>query len=94
MQDNKERRPLNDMIPERCQAVYFNGFAVAVGPSDVVLALQLNGKPNLVLNTSYTVAKTLAESLAAVITELEQKAGTKIMTTQVVSAAIAPDQSS
>lgn len=75
-------------IPESCQAVYFNGFSMAIGTGDVLIALQLNGKPNLVLNTSYTMAKTLAESLIDGIKDLEGKTNTTIMTVRDVTTAV------
>lgn len=65
-----------------CQASYFNGFAMAVGTGDIAIALQLNGEPTIVLNTSYTVAKTMAQGLNKLISELERKTGTTIMTTE------------
>ncbi|MCK7581735.1 MAG: hypothetical protein MZV65_43025 [Chromatiales bacterium] len=66
----------------------FNGFAVAIGNGDVVISLQLNGKPSMLLNSSYTVAKTLGESLLSVISDLEEKTGSKIMTTHVIADAM------
>ena len=83
-------------FPNSCQTAYFNGFSMMVGTGDVVIALQLNGRPTLVLNTSYTVAKTLAESLAGAIDQLERKTKTTIMTTRDVADAITTevDQSS
>lgn len=82
------------VVPENCQTAYFNGFSMAIGTGDVVIALQLNGKPILVLNTSYTVAKTMAEGLSKIISELEKKTNIAIMTTQIVAAALTkePDQ--
>ncbi len=77
--------------PENIQAAYFNGFSMTIGLGDVVIALQLNGRPTLVLNTSYTVAKTMAEGLSKIISELEHKTRTTIMTTQVVAAALTQD---
>lgn len=90
MNEKLEHKPFGDMIPDNCQTTYFNGFSMAVGAGDVVIALQLNGKPTLVLNTSYTVAKTLGEALTTIISQLEQKTGTKIMTTDVVTSALLP----
>ena len=75
-------------FPNSCQTTYFNGFSMMVGTGDVVIALQLNGRPTHVLNTSYTVAKTLAVSLTRAIDELERKTKTTIMTTKDVENAI------
>ncbi len=90
MEDSQEPLPSADFppIPINCDSVYFNGYSLAVGAGDVVIALQLNGQPRLVLNTSYTVAKTLAEGLANSISQLEGMTGTTIMTTQDVISAI------
>lgn len=76
------------IVPDDCQTVYFNGFSMAIGTGDVVIALQLNGKPSMVLNTSYTMAKTLGEGLIKAITELETKTHSTIMTSHMVAAAI------
>lgn len=90
MEDPQEPLPSEEFppIPISCESVYFNGYSLAVGAGDVVIALQLNGRPRLVLNTSYTVAKTLAEGLASSISQLEGMTGTTIMTTQDVISAI------
>jgi hypothetical protein len=59
---------------------YFNGFSVAVAIGDVLISLNQNGKQPLILNTSYTVAKTLAQALTESISQLEEKTGNHIMT--------------
>lgn len=68
------------LIPDNAESLYFNGFSLAVGTGDVVISLLKNGKQSLVLNTSYTVAKTLSEALTGAISELEGKTNNKIMT--------------
>lgn len=55
--------------------LYFNGFAVAYGASDVTLVLQLNGTPIGLLHTSYPIAKTLGDNLTAGIGQVEKVAG-------------------
>ena len=82
---------LQNMAAENCNSMYFNSFSIAVGTGDVVMTLRLNGKPILVLNTSYTVAKTLGIGLGTVISELENKSATTIMTIETVANALIND---
>jgi hypothetical protein len=84
----EDHEQAQSLFPANCPTTYFNGFAIMVGTGDVVIALQLNGRPTQVMNTSYTVAKTLAESLTKAIDELERKTNTIIMTTKNVGDAI------
>ncbi len=64
--------------------LYANGFSLGTGNADLVTVLQLNGVPIAVLNMSYTLAKTLGESLLVAVKELEDKTGNEIMTTKFV----------
>jgi len=68
--------------------VYFNGFANGLSHGDVRIVLTLNGQPNLSLNCSYTVAKTLALKLAVIVQTLENVTGTQILTTEDVARAL------
>lgn len=77
----KKDKEFQEIIESGCDSVYFNGFALAIGPGDVMIALQKNGKPCVVLNTSYTVAKSLQAALDETIKHLESKTGNTIMTT-------------
>ena len=89
MQENtNHEKEITDTFQTDSQPLYFNGFTVAIGNGDVVIALQLNGKPLRILNTSYTVAKTLSEGLSKTIGKLESKTGTKIMTTEIIAKAM------
>jgi hypothetical protein len=47
--------------------IYFNGFVSTMSSGDVLTVLERNGKPVVVLNMSYTVAKTLAISLGQLV---------------------------
>lgn len=80
------------LIPDNAESLYFNGFSLAVGTGDVVISLLKNGKQSLVLNTSYTVAKTLSEALTGAISELEQKTDNKIMTVNDVATCLQKNQ--
>lgn len=69
--------------------LYFNGFATTLSTGDVMLVLKQNDEPVAILNTSYTVAKTLAQKLEGVIVILEDITGNTIMTTEQIENAIA-----
>jgi len=62
--------------------LYANGFISALGNGDTLLVLQQNGRPVASLNLSFTLAKTLSESLADIIKDLEKKSDNVIMTTK------------
>ncbi len=61
------------------QAVYCNGFEIGMGTSDVFVVLAQNGRRLLLLNLSYTSAKSLSEAIGTLIKKLEEKSGRKIM---------------
>jgi hypothetical protein len=66
------------------EKIYFNGFAAGIGTGDIMITLERNGIPITVLNTSYTVAKSLAEKMTEIIEKLEKQTGNTIMTTDVI----------
>lgn len=70
---------------EELPRIYFNGFSTALGSADVLIVLNQQGKPVAILNASYTVAKTLAAKLGAVIATLEEISGNTIMTTDEIA---------
>jgi len=73
---------LNEALKDpQVQRIYANGFINALGIGDVMILLQNSKKPIAVLNLSYTVAKTLAVKLGALISQLEDSTGNTIMTT-------------
>ncbi len=96
MEPNLQNTPPEaNLLPDHCPSIYFNGFAMALGAADVIITLQLNGKPTVTLNASYTVAKTLAAGLAKTVDDLERATHTTILTThQVVEALNADDEPS
>jgi hypothetical protein len=63
---------------------YFNGFNVHIGVGDVAIVLHRRGEPTVVLETSFTVAKSLAEALGALMGEFERVTSNQIMTTSYV----------
>lgn len=78
---NLDKR-LNEALKDpQVQRIYANGFINALGIGDVMILLQNSKKPIAVLNLSYTVAKTLAIKLGALISQLEDSTGNTIMTT-------------
>lgn len=70
--------------------LYANGFVNALGGGDSTILLQRNGEPIAVLNLSYSLAKTLAVKLSAMIKELEEKTGNKIMTSDDIQISLNP----
>jgi len=61
--------------------INFNGFVNQIGPGDILIILERNQQPVAVINTSFTVAKTLAQKLGGLIANLEDATGNTIMTT-------------
>lgn len=82
---------INTSLDSDIPQLYFNGFTNATGSGDFLLILQRNGRPVATLNTSYTVAKTLAESLTKMVARFENTTGNRIMTTHEVEAALGQD---
>jgi hypothetical protein len=76
------------ILPEE-KALYFNGFAVALGLGDIVITLTRNGVPTVTLNASYTVTKTFAQALATTIKRLEEITDHEIMTVEKITASTA-----
>lgn len=76
------------ILPED-KALYFNGFAVALGLGDIVITLTRNGVPTLTLNASYTVTKTLAQALTTTIKKLEEITDHEIMTVEKITSSTA-----
>lgn len=65
--------------------IYFNGFANSLGSGDVTIVLRQGKVPIAVLNTSFTVAKTLATKLGELVAFLEERTAQTIMTTDDVA---------
>ena len=89
LSDQLDNALQDDSLPN----MYFNGFITSVGSGDILIVLKRHGKPVAVLNTSYTVAKTLAEKLSQAIENLEQKTDTIIMTTEDVTRSLTEEES-
>lgn len=52
--------------------VYFNGMVVSMSASDVMIGLETNGEPAILLNTSFSVAKALVQLLGVTIDKFEK----------------------
>ena len=77
---------------EAVPMIYFNGFSCGTGPGDVTVILIRNEKPVALLNTSFTLAKTLATKLGGVMEGFEDVTSNKIMTTDDVAKAMREKQ--
>lgn len=82
---NRLERAIGDATVPR---FYLNGFACAQTNADVVIIGECHNKPALVLSLSFTTAKTLAQSLAGIISNLEVTVGREMLTTQDIERAM------
>jgi hypothetical protein len=81
---------LNDAIQrDNVPKVYANGFGLGLSNADVFIVFQRFGNnPAAVVNLSYTLAKTLAQRMGALVSELEAAIGQQnILTTDRIDAA-------
>lgn len=85
LQERINRALASEDIPQ----IYFNGFVNVGASADVMIVLEQGGQPVAVLNTSYIVAKTLADKLAGTVRNFERKTDTVILTTQEVQERLA-----
>jgi len=84
--------PIESATPPKAPILYFNGFALAFGNSDITIKLNLENMEVLELKASYTTAKTLASGLAQMMEQFERvtnhtvmvidEVGTKMMAAQ------------
>lgn len=77
----------NPTVPK----LYINGFVNSLSTGDVVIVGKCNEEPVVVINLSYTIAKSLAEKLSGVVSMLEQKTGRDMLTADVVKASLEGD---
>ena len=73
---------MSDATPPSLPTVYFNGFSFALANSDVMFTLTLQGKPVMVLHTSYAIAKTMESSVRDGLEKLERGLSTKLHSAQ------------
>lgn len=79
---------------EEIPKIYVNGFANFQGNSDMGIAFRCNGKINVVVNMSFTLAKTLAEKIGQMVIDFEETTETEIMTTSVIDEKIRKQEKS
>jgi len=80
---------LDENIPE----IHFNGFVNVLTSGDILIILQRNGRAVAKINASYTIAKTLGQKLMQIITDLEERTGNTIMTSDEVRITSEGDES-
>lgn len=82
-----EQKQFPDPKPEspKAQTVYINGFQLGLSTADAFVVLQRNGQNFLTVNMSYTTAKSLAEKLSEMISDLEKHCKRPIMSSEDVA---------
>jgi hypothetical protein len=68
--------------------LYFNGFTLNLGASDIGLLAMLDGQPQMKLAMSFTTAKTLSGMLAELVSKLEAATQHAIMKADEVNAGL------
>ncbi len=78
--------PANERAIEdpEVQKLYANGFGLGMTNADTFIVLQAYGRPVAVVTMSFTLAKTLAQKLNALVTDWEQKTGQTLQTTEAI----------
>jgi len=71
--------------PIEKSAVYFNGFGMGIGTSDISIQLHLDNEPVVELKASYTTVKTFALALMATVQRFEQITSHNILTINDIS---------
>lgn len=64
--------------------LYFNSVITRLSSSDVTLILRRNERNVMVLNCSFTVAKTTAQTILELIKRLEERTGQDIMDSRTI----------
>ncbi|MCS3517067.1 hypothetical protein [Bradyrhizobium elkanii] len=82
--DARIETAFNSDVPQ----LYCNAFTCGISTGDIVVALELNGKPIGTLNMSYTVAKTLGVSLCDLLKQFEVATNRTMLTTREVDEAM------
>lgn len=78
--DTPARRTQEAFSNQEIPKIYANGFMSGHSKSDVYVILERNGQSIAVVNMSFTMAKTLQESLAKTISNIEVMNDHVIMT--------------
>jgi hypothetical protein len=86
--DSGQARGIEELELPPEDRIYFNGYQIAIAPTDIVVVLMLNGKPIKMLNASHVTAKTLLVGLDSVLKEFEKRSGQPILTIDEVQASV------
>lgn len=82
--ENLRNRITNALEDEGVPKFYCNGFVNYTGSGDIMTVFERNGKPEFVLNMSYTVAKSFAQKLLATVNILQERTGKEMLTIEEV----------
>jgi hypothetical protein len=77
---NEQLRTIVSTAFVEAPSLYTNGFVNGLGQVDAYLVLQANGRSVAVINMPLPVAKSLGQSLLAMIAALEEQTGETIRT--------------
>ncbi|HEV7348222.1 hypothetical protein [Telluribacter sp.] len=92
-----EKEKISNLVAESFKnpdilKLYINGFINGHSQADMYILLMQNGAPHSVLNMSFTTAKSLHESLGALISGFEAKTNHTIMVMQDIANSALPDE--
>lgn len=87
VEDPKEEEQTSLTVDVNVPRIYANGLGFGTTNADVVLVLQTNNVPVAIVNLSYTLAKTLTQKMGEMISDLEERTGHDIMTTDFIDQA-------
>lgn len=73
--------------------IYFNGFAVSITPSDVILVVKRGESPIGLLYMSHNIAKTIVDLLGRTLVTYETTTGFTIPTTLEIAAKLGKEDS-
>lgn len=84
----ESEKPSPSVPPEPAQGlptIYFNGFEMHLGTTDITITFILNRKRIQQANVSYTMAKTLAEKLNGLVNHIEKNSNQPILSSDAVA---------
>jgi hypothetical protein len=81
--------PAQFTLPQPIANIYANGFTLGFTNADTQLVLLFSGRPILVVNFSYTLAKSISEKLGKLVNDWEKKTGHDLQTTESIDKAFA-----
>ena len=78
MQEDVRRKFETVMKDPNVPKIYVNNLQSGYNNTDFILLLESNSRPSAILNLSYTLAKTLVQTIGSNIAELEAQLGHSI----------------